>query len=220
MKLTFMLALSICLSLVAVPSLAQPEWKITVTNLTKGQTFTPIMAASHDGGIKLFKLGKPASPELVSLAEEGNTVPLMDLFSATDGVLAVGSSGALLFPGESLTFNIARDDEADHLSLAAMLIPTNDSFVALNNLSLRPRGRTTAVVRAYDAGSEMNDELCASIPGPALPFPGPECGAGGAPGGGEGYVYIHPGIHGIGDLAAYERDWRNPVARVVVHPVE
>ena len=42
MKLTFMLALSICLSLVAVPSLAQPEWKITVTNLTKGQTFTPI----------------------------------------------------------------------------------------------------------------------------------------------------------------------------------
>jgi hypothetical protein len=65
---------------------------------------------------------------------------------------------------------------------------------------------------AYDAGSEVNDELCASIPGP-------DCGGAGAGspvGGEEGYVHVHTGIHGIGDLDPSERDWRNPVAMITV----
>ena len=68
---------------------------------------------------------------------------------------------------------------------------------------------------AYDAGSERNDELCASIPGPFFA----ECGgagSGGKPGGGEGYVHIHAGIHGIGDLHPAQRDWRNPVAQITI----
>ena len=70
----------------------------------------------------------------------------------------------------------------------------------------------------YDAGSEVNDELCLSIPGPFFV----ECGGpggGGAPGNGEGYVHIHAGMHGIADLDASERDWRNPVAWVSVEAV-
>jgi hypothetical protein len=42
-------------------------------------------------------------------------------------------------------------------------------------------------------------------------------GAGGSPGvGGEGFVHIHPGIHGIGDLIPAQRDWRNPVAKISI----
>jgi hypothetical protein len=34
--------------------------------------------------------------------------------------------------------------------------------------------------------------------------------------GAEGRVLVHAGIHGIGDLVAADRDWRNPVARVTI----
>jgi hypothetical protein len=46
-------------------------------------------------------------------------------------------------------------------------------------------------------------------------------GAGGAPAGGEeGYVHIHAGIHGVGDLEPGMRDWRNPVARITIRRVK
>jgi hypothetical protein len=42
-------------------------------------------------------------------------------------------------------------------------------------------------------------------------------GEGGSPGVGEGYVHIHTGIHGIGDLlTAAMYDWRNPVAEITI----
>jgi hypothetical protein len=34
------------------------------------------------------------------------------------------------------------------------------------------------------------------------------------PGGGERFVHIRAGIHGIGNLNAAQRDWRNPVAEI------
>lgn len=101
-----------------------------------------------------------------------------------------------------------------------MLIPTNDAFVALNGVDL-PRNfePVTFDAIAYDAGTEINDELCASIPGPNfIECGGP--GGGGAPAAGaEGYVHVHAGIHGVGDLNEARRDWRNPTARVVVRRV-
>jgi len=38
------------------------------------------------------------------------------------------------------------------------------------------------------------------------------------PGGGEGVVHVHRGIHGIADLDASEYDWRNPMLDIVVEP--
>ena len=32
----------------------------------------------------------------------------------------------------------------------------------------------------------------------------------------EGFIHVHAGIHGIGDLIEAERDWRNPVARIAI----
>ena len=31
---------------------------------------------------------------------------------------------------------------------------------------------------------------------------------------GEGFIHVHRGVHGIGDLDAAEYDWRNPMLRV------
>ena len=96
-----------------------------------------------------------------------------------------------------------------------MLLPTNDTFVAVNSMSLPKRASSgLALALAYDAGSEENDELCVNIPGP-------HCG--GSPfsaGLAEGYVHISRGISGEGDLYASDYDWRNPVAHVSIRRVD
>ena len=53
-----------------------PRFAVTVINLTRGQTFTPVLVASHREGVTLFTLGQAASPELAILAEEGDVAPL------------------------------------------------------------------------------------------------------------------------------------------------
>ncbi len=217
-----LLALGISLAGVLGNSLSAnaADFEVTITNLTRGQQFTPILVASHKAGVQLFKLGQPASPELATLAEEGNTEPLTNLLTATPGVLDVTQSSGLLNPGASVTLKVKTRGGFDHLSVASMLIPTNDAFFALNGVK-GPLGYEVAnhMSVAYDAGSERNDELCINIPGPSFA----ECGGpggGGAPTGGEeGYVHVNAGIHGIGDLNAAERDWRNPAARIVIRRV-
>jgi len=195
------------------------DFEVTVTNLTRGQQFTPILVASHKAGVRLFELGSPASPQLKTLAEEGNVGPMTALLLGSPNVRDVVNSGGLLDPGKSVTQRVSTLRSFDNVSVAAMLIPTNDGFFAVNDAE-GPNGLEPIIVfsPAYDAGTERNDETCASIPGPFFV----ECGGpggGGAPGGGEGYVHIHAGIHGIGDLEPALRDWRNPVARITIRRV-
>ncbi|MGH8284414.1 MAG: spondin domain-containing protein, partial [Steroidobacteraceae bacterium] len=42
-------------------------YEVTITNITPGETFTPILVATHSGRIALFSLGEPASNELAIL---------------------------------------------------------------------------------------------------------------------------------------------------------
>lgn len=193
------------------------RYEVKITNLTRGQHFTPILATNHRASVSLFELGQPASRELAILAEEGNPAPLAAALLANPAVSTVVTGSGLTNPGATTTLVLQGRGGFARLSIAAMLIPTNDAFFAVNGLVL-PHGNDTLTltVPAYDAGSERNDELCVSIPGPFFA----ECrgsGGGGAPlGGEEGFVHIHAGIHGIGDFKAADRDWRNPVALITV----
>lgn len=184
-------------------------YAVTITNITKGTLFTPILVITHKAGHPVFQLGEPASEELVAIAEGGATQPLQDkLLSSGMGYDAV-STGAPLLPGKSVTVEVSAKGPFNHVSLAAMLLPTNDGFIAINGMRL-PFRMDTQVIPGYDAGSETNDELCASIPGP-------HCGGEAfSEAEGEGYVHIHNGIHGIGDLSAADYDWKNPVAIVKI----
>jgi hypothetical protein len=195
-------------------------YEVTITNLTYNQRFTPLLLATHRTDIHFFTLGEPALPQLVTLAEEGNVTPLRTLLEASPHVRATEAGTALLDPGKSVSFRIQGNPWRDRLSLAAMLIPTNDAFVALDAVQLPYPGWPAQTYRAvaYDAGSEVNDELCSSIPGPFFA----ECsgsGGGGRVGGGEGFVHVHRGMHGVGDFKSIARDWRNPVAEVRVRLV-
>lgn len=205
----------LALGMLSLPSQASDKttaYEVTITNLTRGQSFTPVMVATHRKGIKLFELGQAVSPELAALAEGGDTAPQTAALLATGRVTDIKTTGGLLGPGESVSVVVKGSKRGNRLSLASMLIPTNDAFISLNSVHL-PRGKHARHLRspAYDAGSEPNDERCENIPGPV-------CGGeGGSPNvDGEGYVHIHAGIHGIGELPAATFDWRNSVAQIKI----
>jgi len=213
------MAATALLACAAVPAHADflVNYEVTVTNLTYNQRFTPLLLASHKPTVAFFQLGAPARPELRTLAEEGNVAPLKAALDSLPDVQATVAGDSLLDPGKTITFRIQANPWRDRLSLAAMLIPINDAFVALNSISLPyPGGSTTNFTAvAYDAGTEVNDELCSSIPGPGFA----ECGGpggGGSVGGGEGFVHVHRGMQGVGNFSTAARDWRNPVAQIIV----
>ena len=201
----------VSLIMLSTPVVASDDdtYAVTITNVTAAQSFTPLLAITHKKGHPLLMLGSPALPELVRIAEGGDTMPfqqgLMDSGMAYDAA----SSGGLLGPGQSVTLNVKSKGRFNHLTVAAMLLPTNDGVIALNGMRL-PKRTQSVMVPGYDAGSELNDELCAHIPGP-------HCG--GAPFSdedGEGFVHIHPGITGVGDLLSSQYDWKNPIAQITV----
>ncbi|MGB5278369.1 MAG: spondin domain-containing protein [Gammaproteobacteria bacterium] len=186
-------------------------YQVTITNITHSINFTPILVASHRRGVSLFELGSPASHELAAIAEGGDTAPLATVLDDDPRVADVQNSGGLLEPGQSVTVTVSAKRGAGRISLAAMMLPTNDGFIALNSVKAPRHGSATYYSTGFDGGTEPNDELCISIPGPTCGGEGPSPGAGG-----EGYVHINRGIHGIGDLAPDVYDWRNPVAKITI----
>ena len=111
-------------------------YSVTVTNITKAIRFTPVLAASHTRAIALFELGQPASAPLADVAESGSTDALRGVLEESEAVAGVAASEGLLEPGASTTFTITTTRRARGFSLAAMLLPTNDSFVALDSVRL------------------------------------------------------------------------------------
>ena len=194
-------------------------YEVTVTNVTRDQQFTPILVVAHRSGVRLFELGQPASAELEALAETGNTAPFEAALASTPGVHGVATGSGLLGPGMTTKIRVV-GHRFDRVSLAGMLIPTNDAFVAIDGAGPFGRRARSSFALAYDSGTEVNDELCSSIPGPFFE----ECGG---PGDGgeaesdpkEGFVRVHEGIHGVGDFDAASRDWRNPVAKVSIRRI-
>jgi len=190
-------------------------YKITVTNLTPGQPFAPVMAAIHRSGISFFETGQTPSDELAMLAEAGDGQPMANKLLTMPGVSdAQISTMGLTFPGDSTMVMVSAKRGANNVSVGAMLGATNDAFFAIRDLPL-PKGRdaTTYLANAYDAGSETNDELSETVAGLG--------GEGYSPNdSGEGFVHIHGGVHGVGDLVAATMDWRNPVAEIVIERVK
>ena len=196
------------------------KYEVTVTNVTRGggtaagQILNGLVVATHNSKFDLFTLGQPATEGLAALAEDANTTVLVPALSGDSNVkdVQLSPTGAIL-PGQSASIIIAADGKHRFLSLATMLVTTNDAFAGLDGVPL-PRKNAEYFAVAYDAGSEANTENCSDIPGPP-------CGNGGVrvTAGAEGYVSIHSGIHGIGSplqILPEERDWRNPVAWITI----
>lgn len=94
------------------------QFEVTITNITRGQTFTPSMVVTHPGQFLIFKLGQPASEALEILAEGGDTGPLSEEAAAV--ATDVQTIPGLLGPGETTSVTVNGLTEGGYISIASM----------------------------------------------------------------------------------------------------
>lgn len=191
--------------------------KISVTNEAYQQPFGPFFVMTHSADADpIFKMGKNATAALAHLAENGDPSLLVKKYNSSDYAGYVGKvdQDVPYVGGETLTFKVPYDHDYPYLTIASMAINTNDCFVALNGVKLEPQ----AVFESpgFDSGSEENNEDCGSIPGPACADVEVSKQGNVASGNGEGFLHIHRGFFGVGDLSQAGYDWRNPMMRVEI----
>mgnify|MGYP000014273321 CR=1 FL=1 len=192
------------------------SFEVSVTNLTYAQPLSPIAVVLHDEG-NLFSLGETASEALEIMAEGGDNSELL----AVSVALATGSSEDVLMPGTSTMVEVMIEDMMpSSISLATMLVNTNDAFTGVNARSIADLAvgeSISLLTSSYDAGTEANSEMMGTIPGPAD--------------GGEGYnaerddvldmVTMHSGVVSVDDgltssVLTQAHKFDNPTMRVVI----
>ena len=201
------------------------RYTVNVANLTANQPMSPLAVVTHNSDFRLFEVGKSASVALEHLAEGGSNAELIAIVNSDSNVYQGVSGNGLVLPGASDEVTIRLNpDHYGFLSMVSMLVNTNDAFVGETGLPIK----SLAVGESYemnmnvwDSGTELNDELAETIPGPA--------------GGGEGFnaerndnadmVAFHAGIISRDDgltnstLSANHR-FLNPSAKVTITRIE
>ncbi len=204
---------------------------ISITNLTHGNHFTPLLVAAHPKGQHLFQVGEVASTSLQAMAEGGDISGLSADLAMVSADINANPAGGLMAPGQSVSFSMITGTGNTQLSVVAMILPTNDGFVGLDAISIPSApGTYSWTLNAYDAGTEANDEIIngGGAPG-AAGIPADPLGKGGSGGSGvtdmesNDKIHIHRGVvgdddpaGGISDLDARIHRWLNPVARITV----
>ncbi|MFW8592051.1 spondin domain-containing protein [Glaciecola sp. 2405UD65-10] len=205
---------------------------VEIQNLSHGLYFTPIAALVHSPDASLFEVGETASTELQMMAEGGSLDGITSIATATSADMITNPAGGLLAPTMSASADIMTTDGNTELSVVAMILPSNDGFIGLDNWEIPTEAGTYSVyINAYDAGTEANDELRGSgAPGMAgMPVPPPldpllgTGGSGVAAADANPTVHIHRGnigddslTDGASDVSNSVHRWLNPVAKVTV----
>jgi hypothetical protein len=219
------------LSLLAANSVQAAQISVTLTNLTGGMHFTPRLLVAHTADVDMFEVGSPASTGLATIAEGGDVSVLAGALDATPDNNSHETFGGLLAPATVSAVYTFETDDHPYLSMASMLLPTNDAFVGLDSWAIPTTPGTYHVyLNAYDAGTEANDEIVNG--GGALGAPGIPAAPGGDAGtGGTGVtateantvVHIHRGQlgdndpnGGVSDVDSSVHRWLNPVARLTI----
>jgi len=219
-----------------VPELARSEggktYKVTITNLTAGQPFSPPVVVTHSKRTGIFSVGETASEAIQAIAENGNNGPLLAALDDDANVHQVVAGMAPLVPandpggtgfGNSMTFEITAHGRARFLSFASMLICTNDGFTGLDTLRL-PRYKKTVYSAGYDARTEINTEDFADIVPPCQGLIGvssddPGTGTSNPLLAEDGVIIPHVGIIGGIDLFPEVHGWSDPVAKIEIERV-
>lgn len=208
------------------------QLSVTVTNLTNGSYFTPLLVAAHDANADVFEVGSAASTNLRAMAEGGNISGIESDLMAAGADQDNDPAAGTLAPAASATANLDTDSSGnDRLSIVAMVLPTNDGFVGLDSLPIpTSAGTYTYFLNAYDAGTEANDELITgggNVGAAGIPAdPGAVNGSNGSGVAGaddNGNIHVHRGVIGDTDAAGGASDldsrvhrWLNPVALVTL----
>jgi len=209
-------------------------YRVTIENETDGQPFSPGVAVTHRKSTRLFHVGDAASPGIEAIAEDGNEAPAVAAEMAAQGITDVFDINRPITP-EGTTVGSFTDEftfeikalPRDRLSLAVMLICTNDGFTGLDSVRLPKEGSVTYHAAGYDAGTENNTEQSEDIVDPCSALgPAPLAGD---PNGNEDAavdtsphdtIHHHSGIEGGADLSASMHGWINPVAEITIERID
>lgn len=110
----------------------------------------------------MFEVGEPASDPLQAIAEGGDIGPMQSALEnggAATSVAEIPSAAPVLAPGETAVALVDAKGQNRRLSLAAMILPTNDEFIGLDSINIRRSAGRTFYLYGYDAGTEANNEL-------------------------------------------------------------
>jgi hypothetical protein len=201
------------------------SFNVTVANLTNAQPLSPVAVVAHQSGYAVFTIGSAATAGLEEMAEGGDNTALLAEADADAMVVVTASGGAPIGPAasETVSIDLLNSDRVGlRISVATMLVNTNDAFTSLNTAVDTMAVGDILIFDsvAYDAGTEADTEAAADIPGPA--------------GGGTGFdatrddqadrVTMHGGIvsrdDGLmtSDLTEQHR-FDNPVARISIERI-
>lgn len=191
------------------------SYRITAANATHGQPLAPGLLITHRGNFSLFHLNGEASPGLAHLAEFGDPGDLAAEVDGAPGVKSVdvifgqGDPVPVAIAGETNSIVIHTTRNARFLTAVGMLAATNDAFYAVQRIRLPRNGKVTVRAVAYDAGAEENNEIGTDVQAVSG-------NSADTVDNGEGFIHIHPGIHGGADLDRAVFDWRNPVVEITI----
>jgi hypothetical protein len=217
------------LSLVTASVMAG-EIDVKIVNLTGGSYFTPLLVSTHSDTKRLYMTGSSASTALQKMAEGGDIADLTTELTADGANVVSNPASGLLAAGANTTATLTTDTTNPRLSIVAMILPSNDGFMALSGWEVpTTAGTYTVDLNAYDAGTEANNEVingggAAGVLGiPADPGGAVATGGTGVPASVEGFVHIHRGVlgdnnttGGLSDLKSTKHRWLNPVARAII----
>ncbi|MFG0292022.1 MAG: spondin domain-containing protein [Phycisphaerales bacterium JB050] len=184
---------------------------VSIENLAPigGTALTPFWAGFHDGSFDLYNSGEAASLGIERIAEDGNSGPLSMAFMGAnpgfvDGTIVSDQGIPPILPGETATMSFMVDNMSElnrYFSYAAMVLPSNDAFVAngnpmehaLFNAMGEFIGENFYIAGSdvLDAGTEVNDELAENTAffGQSMPNTGVDEG---------GVVGAHAGFNPVG----------------------
>lgn len=149
------------------------DFDVTIEN-TSGATvypgaLSPVLYAVHDDTVTLFDENMAASPSLESLAEDGDATALFGDVDGGAGVSDAAVGPSPLGEGDDFQFTVTADEATPFLSIASMVVPSNDTFIAFgpagirlvddNGVALTDQELAAAVaaeLSAWEAGTEAN----------------------------------------------------------------
>jgi Ca2+-binding RTX toxin-like protein len=156
---------------------------ISIENLapTNGTLLTPVWFGFHNGTFDSYDRGRPVSPGLESVAEDGAVDVISREFNLAGfgtvqgAVLGLQGTPGPIDAGETASVTVTLDGSnptSRFFSYASMIIPSNDFFVANGNERAHQifdeQGNfigadfTILGSQVLDAGSEVNDEVPAN----------------------------------------------------------
>ena len=147
-------------------------YNVSVVNLAYNQPLAPIFVALHDHEYVAWTEGLAASSALEMMAESGDVASLNSDANNSANVQASAVGNGIVGPSgeDAVMLTVDGDNMPSHITVASMLVNTNDAFVGVQSYALGELSVGDSVVipgYVWDAGTELNTEAAGTIPGPA-----------------------------------------------------